>query len=29
MKENNIYLTIEIHDVEIIIFNTILLFNDI
>lgn len=29
MKENNIYLNIEIHDVEIIIFNTILLFNDI
>ena len=29
MIENNIYLTIEIHDVKIIIFNTILLFKDI
>ena len=29
MKENNIYLNIEIHDVEIIIFNTILLFKNI
>ena len=29
MIENNIYLTIEIHDVEIIIFNTLLLFKDI